>query len=165
MKSIEGLLREFDHEMANTRKVLERIPEDKFSWKPHAKSFSAGKLATHVANLPSWIGMTLHQDSLDISGSFTSRDATSRAELLEIFDRNVTKARADLAEAADEVFFQPWSLKSGDEVFFTMPKIAVIRSWVMNHNIHHRAQLGVYLRLNDLPVPALYGPSADENPM
>jgi uncharacterized damage-inducible protein DinB len=165
MNVSDALLPEFDQEMAGTRKVLERLPEDKYSWKPHAKSFSAGALASHLATLPSWVGVTLKQDGIDLSGPYTPKNVGTRAELLEMFDRNVAEARAELAGAANDVFFQPWSLRKGEMVFFTLPKAAVIRSWVMSHSIHHRAQLTMYLRLNDVAVPGLYGPSADEASM
>jgi uncharacterized damage-inducible protein DinB len=163
----EALLPEFDHEMANTRKTLERVPDDKFSWKPHEKSGTMGWLATHVANIPSWVTFTLSQDSLDLAppggGSVgPAPAANSQKELLEAFDKNVTAARAALAGATDAQLAKPWSLLKGGKTILTMPKIAVLRGFVMNHSIHHRAQLGVYLRLNDVPVPAIYGPSADE---
>ncbi len=165
----ESLLPEFDQEMANTRKTLERVPEDKFDWKPHEKSFAMGGLATHLANLPSWAVLTLNQDEFDMAPPggepWKLPEANSRQELLEMFDKNVTDARAAIAGASDERMFSPWSLLSGGNTLMTMPKIAVLRSFVMNHIIHHRAQLGVYLRLNDIPVPSIYGPSADEGAM
>jgi uncharacterized damage-inducible protein DinB len=163
----EALLPEFDHEMANTRKSLERAPEDKFGWKPHAKSPTLGWLATHLAMLPGWAVYTLEQDSLDLAppggpAPAPAAEAKSRAELLEMFDRNTSQARAAIAGASDQRLLEPWSLLKGGTVILTMPRTAVLRGFVMNHSIHHRAQLGVYLRLNDVPVPALYGPSADE---
>ncbi|HWR35175.1 MAG TPA: DinB family protein [Clostridia bacterium] len=165
----QGLLAEFDHEALGTRTTLERVPEDKFGWKPHPKSPTMGWLASHVANLPSWTAMTLEQDSVDIAPAGPERprspEAKSRAELLESFDQNVAKAREVLARTADEAMMKPWSLLKGGETIFTQPRIAVLRGFVFNHLIHHRAQLTVYLRLNDIPVPALYGPSADEGQM
>ncbi len=158
----DSLLPEFDHEMANTRKVLERLPEDKFGWRPHQKSFTMGALATHVATLPFWATMTIERDSIDLSAPMENTEARTRAELLERFDRNTASARTAIAGAGDSRMLAPWSLVSGGTTLFTMPRIAVLRSFVMNHSIHHRAQLGVYLRLNDVAVPALYGPSADE---
>jgi len=162
----EALLPEFDHEMANTRKTLERVPEDKFNWKPHQKSFAMGHLATHLATIPSWAPMTIAKESIDIAPEGEpppkAEPAKSRAELLERFDHNVAAARAALAAASDEILLKPWTLLSGGKTIFTLPRIAAIRSFVMNHNVHHRAQLGVYLRLNDMPVPSIYGPSADE---
>ena len=164
-----ALLPEFDQEMANTRKTLERVPDDKFDWKPHAKSFAMGGLATHIATLPSWTVETIEKDALDIEPvggePYRATPASSRKELLETFDKNVAAARAAIAGASDEHLFKPWSLLKGGAVVLTLPRVAVLRSFVMNHLIHHRAQLGVYLRLNDVPVPALYGPSADEGAM
>jgi len=163
----EALSPEFDHEMANTRRVLERAPEDKFGWKPHPKSPTLGWLATHLAMLPGWAVYTLEQDSIDLappggSPQPPAPEAKSRAELLERFDQNLSKARAAIAGASDQRLLESWSLLNGGQTVLTLPRTAVLRSFVMNHSIHHRAQLGVYLRLNDVPVPALYGPSADE---
>jgi uncharacterized damage-inducible protein DinB len=162
----DTILPEFDHEMANTRKTLERVPDDRFDWKPHEKSMPMGGLATHLATLPSWANHTVDEDSIDIApvGAPPPRaePANSRAELLERFDNNVAKARAAIAGASDEQLLRPWTLFAGGKQILTLPKIAVLRSFVMNHIIHHRAQLGVYLRLNDIPVPSIYGPSADE---
>ena len=162
MNIAQSILPEFDQEMANTRKVLERVPEDKFSYKPDPKSMTMGRLATHVAEMPSWGTFTMEMDSLDLKGDFPPFKPTNREELLAGFDKNITSARAAIAAASDEQFMQPWSLKMGDHVIFTMPRVAVIRSMVMNHIIHHRAQLTVYLRLTGVPVPGMYGPSADE---
>jgi len=159
----EKLLPEFDHEMANTRKTLERVPEDKFDWKPHEKSSAMGKLATHLATIPSWTVETMNKDSLDLSSE--GAPAKSTRELLETFDGHVAAARAAIAGATDDQLFKPWALLNHGKTIFTLPRIAVLRGFVMNHSIHHRAQLGVYLRLNDVPVPALYGPSADEGSM
>ncbi len=164
-----SLLPEFDQEMANTRKALERVPDDKFNWKPHEKSWAMGGLATHLANLPSWTIITINQDSFDMNPPgeepFKAPEAKSREEVLEMFDKNAAAARATIAAASDEELFKPWSLLSGGNTLMTLPKIAVLRSFVMNHIIHHRGQFTVYLRLNDIPVPSIYGPSADENPM
>src|SRR5262245_47576088 len=164
-----SLLPEFDQEMTNTRKALERVPDDKFDWKPHEKSMALGGLATHLANLPGWTVFTINQDSLDIAPPgeepFRVEQKKSRQEILEDFDKNVTVARAAIAGASDEVMLKPWSLLSGGNTVLTLPKIAVLRSFVMNHIIHHRGQFTVYLRLNDIPVPSIYGPSADEGSM
>lgn len=162
----DALLPEFDQEMPKTRTVLERCPEDKYGWKPHAKSFSMAALATHIASMIGWTAETMANNSFDIAPPgappYKEEPAASRADLLARFDKNVAAARAALAAASDEQFMQPWSLLSGGQTLFTMPRVACIRSFVMNHVIHHRAQLGVYLRLNDVPVPSIYGPSADE---
>lgn len=161
-----ALLAEFDHEMANTRKTLERVPEGKFDWKPHEKSMAMGGLATHLANIPSWGVIAIEKESFDMAppGAPPPRMqmARSRREVLELFDKNASAARAAIAGASDEQLKQPWSLLSGGNTVFTLPRIAVLRSMVMSHGIHHRGQLTVYLRLNDIPVPAIYGPSADE---
>ncbi|MBZ5592566.1 MAG: DinB family protein [Acidobacteriia bacterium] len=165
----QALLPEFDHEMSNTRKTLERIPENDFRWKPHPKSMPLGRLAGHVAEMPGWAVPTIAQDSLDLAppGSPPPQGtvAQSRQHVLSLFDKNVADARAAIAGASDEQLMKPWSLLVGGRTIFTMSKIAVLRSMIMNHTIHHRAQLGVYLRLNNIPVPALYGPSADEGLM
>jgi uncharacterized damage-inducible protein DinB len=165
MNISEMLLPEFDMEMNNTRKTLERIPEDKFAWKPHAKSFTLQKLAVHVATLPSWLNTTLNSDHLDVTAPFPQYAIQNRNDVLAVFEKSAAEARTALVNAHDEDFFKTWSLKNGETVIFTMPKIAVIRSFMMNHLIHHRAQLGVYLRLNDVAVPSIYGPSADESNM
>ena len=163
------LLPEFDHEMANTRKVLERVPDDRLDFKPHQKSWNMGSLATHVATIPSWAVNAIDQDELDIAPPgappYKAPLASSRSELLETFDKNVAAARAAIAKTSDDHLFKPWSLLSGGKTLMTMPRIAVIRSFVMNHGIHHRAQLCIYLRLNDIPMPGMYGPSADETGM
>jgi uncharacterized damage-inducible protein DinB len=168
MALADALLPEFDQEMAGTRKTLERVPDDKFEWKPHEKSTALGGLATHLTNIPTWTIYTLEQDELDLAPEGKPRPpmeaAKSRDELLKTFDENISKARAAIAAASDEEMFKPWTLLHGGKKLLTMPKIAVLRGFVLNHNIHHRAQLGVYLRLNDIPVPSIYGPSADENP-
>lgn len=162
MPLADALLPEFDREMTTTRKLLERVPEDRFDWKPHPKSMSLGGLATHLASIVWWGQATLEQPEFDLEGAPPNAVATSRAELLALFDRNVSATRALVAGKADGEFMAPWSLKHGKQTFFTMPKAVVWRSFVMNHLVHHRGQLSVYLRLNDVPVPAMYGPSADE---
>ena len=162
----DGLLPEFDQEMANTRKSLERVPDDKLSWKPHPKSGAMGWLAGHVAQLPSWAGIAIAQDSLDLEPGGKPPTPPllpkSRQEILDMFDKHVAAGRAAIAGASDEHLMKPWTLLKNGQTIMTLPRIAVLRGFVMNHLIHHRAQLGVYLRLNDLPVPSIYGPSADE---
>src|SRR5258705_7133869 len=156
---------EFDHEMANTRKTLERVPDDKFNWRPHEKSFSMGSLASHLSNLPYWTNVTIDMDEFDMApggNKMTTPEYHNQKELLATFDENVAKARTALAGVSDENLFGTWSLKNNGQHILSMPRIAVLRNFVLNHNIHHRAQLGVYLRLNDIPVPSIYGPSADE---
>jgi uncharacterized damage-inducible protein DinB len=169
MRISEALLPEFDQESANTRKVLERCPEEKFGWKPHPKSFAMGSLATHIVNMAGWGIDTLKTESFDVAPPgappYKEEPVKTSKELLEKFDKNTAALRASIAETDDAHFMQPWSLLAGGKTIFTMPRIACIRSMIMNHTVHHRAQLTVYLRLNDLPVPAIYGPSADETAM
>jgi uncharacterized damage-inducible protein DinB len=158
MSLSEMLLPEFDREMAGTRKTLERVPEAKFSWKPHEKSGTMIWLAFHLSNLPEWAVYTLQQES-QMSPPPVPK---SSKQLLEVFDKNRAAARKVLAGASDPHLRTPWSLLSNGKVFFTMPRIECLRTWVLNHNVHHRVQLGLYLRLNNIRVPAIYGPSADE---
>ena len=169
MALCDSILPEFDHEMATTRKTLERVPEDHPDWKPHEKSMTMGRLAGHLAELPGFVSMVIQQDSFNIRppGGGPSRQPlvmTSRKQLLEDFDKNVAGLRTAIASASDETLMKQWSLLAGDKTIFTAPRIGVIRSFCLNHVIHHRAQMGVYLRFNDVPVPSVYGPSADENP-
>ena len=166
MKISETLLPEFDQEMANTRKSLERIPENKLDWRPHKKSWTMGELASHIANLLTWSQIIIDDDSFDLE---TSRPKlappTSTKEILDWFDKNFSATRETIAKTSDEQLLSKWSLLSSGKTIFSLPRVAVLRSFVFNHSIHHRAQLGVYLRLNDIPVPAIYGPSADESGM
>jgi uncharacterized damage-inducible protein DinB len=157
------LLLEFDHEMANTRKTLERLPDEHLSYKPHPKSFTALELAGHIATIPSWTVATLKATELDMDQPFDRPSLESRDDVVAHFDRTSAAARVALAEATHEDLMVPWSLKGGGHTIFTLPRVGVLRSFVMNHLIHHRAQLTVYYRMLDIPVPALYGPSADEN--
>lgn len=161
----EALLPEFDHEMANTRKTLERFPDDKPDWKPHEKSMTLAELSTHLATILEWVSTILEKDSFDLAsaeGQARPPVLSSRREVLKKFDTNLAAARAAFAAASDPQLIGPWTLRSGATTVFTMPRLAVLRSFVLNHTIHHRAQLGVYLRLNNIAVPAIYGPSADE---
>jgi len=162
MSFSQALLPEFDEEMKNTRKLLECVPDGKFDYQPHKKSMKLGRLATHVAEIPSWTGPTLDQDVLEMSPDFKPTIATTRAELLQIFDKGVAEARAKIGAATDEDWKKNWAFKMGGQTIISMPKGAVMRSMVMNHMVHHRAQLGVYLRLNEVQIPGMYGPSADE---
>ncbi|HEV2351614.1 MAG TPA: DinB family protein [Terriglobia bacterium] len=160
----EMLLPEFDQEVIHTRKTLERVPEDKFGWKPHEKSMTMLRLATLVADLPGWATSTIEKDFLDIT-QYAYSKVSSRQDLLDILDKNARAGRAAIAGATDAHLKKPWSLMVGDKTIFTDSRINVLRSSVMNHLVHHRAQLGVFLRLNNIPVPAIYGPSADEGGM
>jgi len=165
MSIAQSLLPEFDHEMANTRKTLDRVPENKLDYKPDPKSMSMGVLASHIAEMCGWLPAMAQGPALDIPEDFKPFLATSRKELLDTFDKNVAESRAALAGLGDQALMQDWSLSFAGNTMFTMPRIAVYRTMIMNHVIHHRAQLTVYFRLNGVPVPALYGPSADEGAM
>jgi len=161
----QAMLSEFDHEMANTRKTLERVPDEKFEWKAHDKSFSIGGVASHLANLPGWINVAIGMDAFDMAPAGQPAKTPplhSREEVLAAFDKNVAAARNALESETDEHVLQIWKLLSNGHEVLALPRVAVLRSFVLNHIIHHRAQLTVYLRLNDIPVPSLYGPSADE---
>ncbi len=165
----EALLPEFDHEMANTRKTIERVPDEKFEWRPHEKSMTLGGLTTHLANIPSWAALGVNLDELDVNPPggkpLKVEQAKTRDEALAAFDHNVETARAAIAGASDEHLMKSWTLLSGGRTVLSMPRVAVLRGFVLNHMIHHRAQLGVYLRLNDVAVPSIYGPLADEGSM
>jgi uncharacterized damage-inducible protein DinB len=158
----QALLPEFDHEMANTRKSLERIPDNKLDWQPHQKSSTLGALATHLSTINQWTDAVLKQDSFDVATSPQPPKLKSRKEILDAFDQGTASARQAISGASDEQLMKPWSLLKDGHPIFTMPRIGVLRSFILSHSIHHRAQLGVYLRLNDVPVPSIYGPSADE---
>jgi uncharacterized damage-inducible protein DinB len=165
MAMIDALLPEYDHEMSVTRKLLERVPEQDFAWKPHEKSFSLGALAAHLANIPTWVDAALTVSVFDVDAlpaDARPRMPTARAQVLETFDKNVAAAREKMKARTDPELLQPWTFKAGGKVVFTMPRIAVLRSFVMNHSVHHRGQLSVYLRLRDVPLPMMYGPTADE---
>lgn len=157
------LAAEMRQEAKTTRRLLERVPEASFDWKPHEKSMTLGRLAAHVAELPELIIPALTQDELDFaSGDFKPFNPTSAAELLEKFDRNVEAAASLLEKQPDASMGDKWRLRSGDRVLFEMPRAAVVRFVGLNHVVHHRGQLSVYLRLLDVPLPSIYGPSADE---
>ncbi|NIM51061.1 MAG: DUF664 domain-containing protein [Gemmatimonadales bacterium] len=162
----EALLPELDQEAAATRKVLERVPEDKLGWKPHEKSMTMGRLATHLTELPGWVKLAIDQDEIDIAPSgepaFTPQVVESVSAMVELFDRNVAETRALIGSTPDDTFMKPWTMKKAGEEVFTAPKIGVIRHDIMNHLIHHRGQLTVYLRLSGVSVPSTYGPTADE---
>jgi uncharacterized damage-inducible protein DinB len=165
MSITTSLLPEFDHEMATTRRILERVPEAEFSWKPHEKSMTLGQLAGHVANLPFWCSTTLQTTELDLDSlgeQVTLAPPVSRGALLQDFDERVKTARAAMAQATDTEMLAVWTLKKSGHEIFSMPRVSAVRSFVMNHLIHHRGQLSVYLRLKDVPLPPIYGPTADE---
>ena len=155
-------LPEFDHEFAETRKALERVPEEKFDWKPHDKSFSLHALAAHVAEVPQWVPVTLNMDTFDLDQPYERVVPETKEELLKHFDAGVAEARKILEGTSGETLVETWRMMKGGKVELEMPKVGVLRSFILNHNVHHRAQLGVYLRLLDVDVPGHYGPSADE---
>ncbi|MDP8988783.1 MAG: DinB family protein [Acidobacteriota bacterium] len=166
MKISDTLLGEFDHEMSTTRKLLERVPEDKWDWTPHEKSMKMGRLACHVAELPYFATFAAKSDSMDFAkGEYKMVEAANRQQLLEAFDKLAAAARAAIAASSDEDLLKPWSLMMDSKALLTMPKAGILRTVMMNHLIHHRGQLSVYLRLTDTPVPSIYGPSADEGGM
>ena len=166
MRIGEAMIPEFDMEMAGTRKVLERIPDRLLDWRIHERSNTVGWVANHLADIPKWTSMAIEHDSLDVEPAegepYRTPKETTTAAILAAFDQNVAAARALLESVTDEVLLSPWSLLKRGEVLMTMPRLAVVRTWVLNHSIHHRGHLCVYLRVNDIPVPGLYGPSADD---
>jgi uncharacterized damage-inducible protein DinB len=157
----EALLPEFDHEMANTRKILDRVPEDKLTWKPHEKSMTLGRLSSHVAEISQWVVATINEEKLELTPDMKPFNASTKTELMEALDKNAAAARQAIAGATDEHLAKVWRLIYGGHEVFAMPRAAVLRSMVMSHMIHHRGQLSVYLRLLDVPIPGMYGPSAD----
>jgi uncharacterized damage-inducible protein DinB len=160
------LLPELDAELASTRTLLGRVPEGRNDWQPHPKSMKLGRLAVHVAEVPGYIAPTFTKDRLDIAPPgappYVPPQLTTVAVLLELFEKNAASGRAALAATPDEAFGQPWTFLYGGKTFWTKPRLDVYRSFGLNHLVHHRAQLGVYLRLLDIPIPGMYGPSADE---
>ncbi|HJP60044.1 MAG TPA: DinB family protein [Gemmatimonadaceae bacterium] len=160
MSIADTLLPEFDQEMASTRRVIERVPSDKGQWKPHEKSFSLGHLTQLVANMPGWITNAVTETSLNLL-DYPGYSYQNTDDLLKTFDKHVKEARGAIANSKDSDFMVPWSLRRGEQTFFTLPRAAVVRQHV-NHLVHHRGQLTVYLRLIDVPVPSIYGPTADE---
>jgi uncharacterized damage-inducible protein DinB len=164
MAIAQALLPEFDHEMATTRKMLERFPEEKAEWRPHDTCMTLGRLAGHVSELAGWVVPTIGQDQLVMDPNYTPRVVKSRAEVLKQFDADVKTSRAAIAGASDEVLMKPWSLVVAGKPVMTLPKVAVLRSFVMNHMIHHRGQLAAFYRIAGVPIPSIYGPSKDEAP-
>jgi uncharacterized damage-inducible protein DinB len=159
----QALLSEFDREMATTRKMLERFPEDKVEWRPHETCMTLGRLAGHVAEISGWTVPTMTQDKLELDRNQVAPNIVKRRdEALKQFDETVKNAREVLAGASDETFMKPWTFVAGGKTIFTLPKIAVMRSFVMNHLIHHRGQLAAFYRIAGVPVPSIYGPSKDE---
>lgn len=162
MNLSQSLLPEFEHEMANTRRSLERIPTDKFGYKPHPRSGTMGWLASHIAMIPLWGSTTLTTDELAVDDYQMPPEPASSEDLLATFDTNVASFREALKQTSDETLMAEWKITRGGKALMQMPRIAMLRGMIFNHLVHHRGELMVYLRLNDISVPALYGPSADE---
>jgi uncharacterized damage-inducible protein DinB len=162
MSRIKMFLKEMEEAAVTTRKMLERIPNDKFDWQPHPKSMTVKRLATHIAELPSWVPMALTTDELDFAANpYQQENVNTTDELLAYFERSLQDGRSHLTEKYEEVLDKDWTLRNGKQVYSVEPKADVIRM-SLNQIVHHRAQLGVYLRLMDIPIPGSYGPSADE---
>lgn len=166
MASAKELLAEFKHEAASTRKILERVPDGKDDWAPHEKSMKLAALASHIAELTGWAEVVISRESLDFAkGEYVANQSANSGERLKFFDEQVAKSVAVLEKTNDEDLEKPWALRNGDIVYFSAPKKVAMRGMVLSHIVHHRAQLGVYLRLLGIPVPATYGPTADEQAM
>ncbi|MBC8045508.1 MAG: DinB family protein [Fimbriimonadaceae bacterium] len=162
MTTINMLLKELEQEAQTTRKMLSRIPDDKFDWQPHPKSMSIRRLATHIADLPAWVTMAITTDELDFASSpYKEEVLNDTASILDYFERSLKNGKEQLEKADESTFDKPWTLRNGEEIYAVNPKHEVIRMTYCQI-VHHRAQLGVYLRLLDVPIPGSYGPSADE---
>lgn len=167
MPLVDALLTEFDHEIAATRRLLERLPDGRFDWQPHPKSMTLAALAAHLSELGYWGQETLNSPAVDLETMVRPAGyvpPATRAGVLAVFDQRMAAARAALVGRRDDELMAPWTLRRGAQEFFTMPKASCWRTFVMNHLIHHRGQLSVYLRQLDVPLPSIYGPSADEQP-
>jgi uncharacterized damage-inducible protein DinB len=161
---VEPFMAELDHEAATTRKVLERVPSDKYDWRPHPKSMSLGMLASHIATLPSGTSKLMMMDSFDVPADMQPPPVVPHAELLRTFEESIRSAKDVVGSFDDQRAMSVWRLRIGGKEAFSAPRVVVLRSFMLNHWYHHRGQLSVYLRLLDIPVPSIYGPSADENP-
>lgn len=162
----EAMIAELQQEAATTRKMLERVPEKSLTWKPHDKSMTLGKLSTHIAEIPMWVSASVNQDVLDFEKEpYKAIGINNNEELLKIFDDNITQAIECLKNASDEKLMGNWTMRNGETVYFTMPKLGVLRGFILSHLIHHRGQLSVYLRMLDVPLPSVYGPTADDATM
>ena len=163
MSISDAMVEEFLQESATTRKLLERVPEDKLEWKPHEKSMSLARLASHVSEIPQWGDIIVNQEAFDMAASnYTPESCSNRAELLGSFEKNANHFVEILKGKSDEHLFAPWRLKEGEKVLVDLPRVAALRGFILNHIVHHRGQLSVYLRFNNVPLPSIYGPSADE---
>jgi uncharacterized damage-inducible protein DinB len=158
-----ALLAELKHEAANTRKMIERVPTDKLEWRPHEKSMTIGRLATHIADIPIWFDRIINANEFDFATAVFNRETKENTEaILQLFDKRLEEAVGILESASDETLNALWTLRRGDHIFFQLPRKATLRNFSYNHIYHHRGQLSVYLRLLDIAVPGMYGPSADE---
>ena len=167
MALVDALLPEFDHEVASTRRLLDRLPDGKLDWRPHPKSMTLGTLASHLSELGHWGQATITLPAIDLELMARPADyvaPATRAAIVAVFEQQMAGARAALVGKTDAELMAPWTLRRGAQEFFTMPKASCWRTFVMNHLIHHRGQLTVYLRQLDVPLPSIYGPSADEQP-
>jgi len=162
MTFIEFFKQQFIEEGATTRKMLSRVPDDKFDYKPHVKSMDVKRLATHIADLPGWVHFTLTTDELDFQQPYEIPNINTNKELMDFFEKRYNDGLSELVPENEQLLDKPWTLRNGEQIYSTSPKIDVIRM-ALSQQIHHRAQLGVFLRLLDIPIPGSYGPSADEN--
>ena len=162
MGMIDPMVMELTHEGQSTRKMLEIIPEGKLNYKPHPKSMTMGQLASHIAEIPGWADVTLNMDVFEIDKGYKPLNLSSVKEIVAAFDKNIGAAAKLMNTASDAKLMTTWTMKAGGQTLMSMPKIAVLRGFILSHLIHHRAQLGVYLRLNDVALPSVYGPTADE---
>jgi uncharacterized damage-inducible protein DinB len=163
MSLIDPVLAELAHEAATTRRLLERVPGQHLAWKPHEKSMTLGRLATHIAELPGWVGSIVDKDEFDVGTSgYVPPTLGSAAEIVAMFDRNVAAATEALKRQSNDRLLAKWQFKKNGQLVLEMPRMGMIRSFLMNHLIHHRGQLSVYLRLQNVPLPSIYGPTADE---
>ncbi|HTU02674.1 MAG TPA: DinB family protein [Candidatus Sulfotelmatobacter sp.] len=163
MRMIEPMLMELDHEAKTTRRLLERVPGAHLGWAPHAKSMTLGRLATHIAEIPGWISTVVQKDEFDVAaGNRKPGTAGSVEELLRMFDENIQKAQKTMQALTEDQLRATWRLLKGGQALLAMPRMGVLRALMLNHLIHHRGQLSVYLRLKDVPLPSIYGPTADE---
>lgn len=162
----QSFLGEFEHEAESTRRLLERVPMDKWNWKPHEKSMSLGKLAFHVAEIPGWVSDTLDNDEFDFTKTpYVPKEEGTTDDLMKFYDECVKNAKTSIQNSTDENFMKTWTFRNGETIYFAMPKIQALRGFCFNHMYHHRGQLTVYLRLLNVPLPSIYGPSADEGNM
>jgi uncharacterized damage-inducible protein DinB len=163
MNLIDLVLSELAHEAGTTRRLLERVPAQRLTWAPHKKSMTLGRLATHIAELPGWVGSIVEKDEFDIGTSgYVPPTLATVGEIVAMFDKNVAMATESLKRQGNDRLLANWQFKKSGQVMMQMPRLAMIRSFLMNHLIHHRGQLSVYLRLQDVPLPSIYGPTADE---